>query len=398
MQSIAQPKVYGNTFDKKHFTRLWKEVKQDPWGDLKIEHMEFIKRLLQGSMEEEVTHFIGSSSGEHNCNRTDYRNGYYYRSLLTGYGDIRDIQVPRIRQGGMEFKSIERYQQRTKEVDNIVSNMFLQGVSTRKVEEVLEPLWGRRAVSAATVSNITKALDKEVFKYHNRKLKDEYHYLLFDGVYLNCKSPVHKVRRCILVCYGIKKNGKRELIDFFLTKKGESQEAWENFLNRLYHRGLEGKLLKMVSIDGNKGLYHAIQTIYPNTAIQRCWAHKLRNVANKCPRKIQEEVIKGARKIYNQDSRANALQAYKKWHKEWENRVPEAVRCLDEDIEDLLNFYEQPKEYWKKLRTTNIIERVFREVRRRTRPMSCFQNRSSVERIIFAIFHRQNRIWENSLK
>lgn len=182
-----------------------------------------------------------------------------------------------------------------------------------------------------------------------------------------------------------------------MTKKGESQIAWENFLNRLYHRGLEGKILKMASIDGNKGLYNAIQTVYPNVPIQRCWAHKLRNVANKCPRKIQEEVIKGARKIYNQDNKDKALQSYKEWHKEWENRVPEAVQCLEADIEDLLNFYEQPKEYWKKLRTTNAIERVFREVRRRTRPMSCFQNRESVERIIFAIFHRQNKIWGNSL-
>src|SRR3990167_5725290 len=114
-------------------------------------------------------------------------------------------------------------------VDIPCKNMFLQGISTRKVEEALEPLWGSRAVSSTTVSNITKALDKEVFKYHNRKVKDEYQYLLFDGIYLNCKSPVLKARRCILVCYGIKKSGKRELIDFFLTKKGESQEAWEHF-------------------------------------------------------------------------------------------------------------------------------------------------------------------------
>jgi transposase-like protein len=215
---------------------------------------------------------------------------------------------------------LPRYQQRTKEVDRIVKNMFLQGVSTplekvafltgstRKVEEVLEPLWGRRAVSSTTVSNITKALDKEVFKYHNRKLKDEYQYLLFDGIYLNCKSPVHpvrkmpsngvhKARKCILVCYGIKKNGKRELIDFLMTKKGESQGAWENFLNRLYHRGLEGKLLEAITIDGNKGLYNVIELVYPNAKIQRCWAHKMRNIANKCPRKLQKEVTKDARPV-----------------------------------------------------------------------------------------------------
>jgi len=235
---------------------------------------------------------IGTASWGHNNERTTYRNGFYPRGLLTDRGCINDRKVPRIRIGGVEYLTIERYQQRTKDLDDIVKNMFLQGVSTRKAEEVLEPLWGRRAVSSTTVSSITKALEKEVFKYHNRKLKDEYKYFLFDGIYLNCKSPVHKTRRCILVCYGIKENGKKELIDFLMTKKGESREAWENFLNRLYHRRLEGKALEMATIDGNKGVYHAIQTIYPNIKIQRCWAHKMRNIANKCRRKLQEEVIK----------------------------------------------------------------------------------------------------------
>lgn len=338
---------------------------------------------------------VGTKPWEHNNERTTYRNGFYLRGLFTDRGHISDIKVPRTRKGGVEFETLPRYQQRTKDVDNIVQNMFLQGVSTRKVEEVLEPLWGRRAVSSTTVSNITKALDKEVFKYHNRKLKDEYQYLLFDGIYLNCKSPVYKTRRCILVCYGIKKNRKKELIDFLMTKKGESQGAWENFLNRLFHRGLEGKLLEMITIDGNLGLYNAIELVYPNAKIQRCWAHKMRNIANKCPRKLQEEVIKDARAIYSQEDRNKAIAAYKRWQDKWKKTLPKAVKCLEDDIEELLTFYDAPKAYWKKLRTTNPIERQFREVRRRTRPMSCFQNRNSVERIIFAIFHRQNKIWEN---
>jgi len=395
MQNLAQLTADGKGFKERHLWKVWKEVKRDFLEDTKERQKDFLKRLLEESLQGEMRELIGSNHWEHNQDRTTYRNGFYPRGLLTDRGYISDIKVPRARKGGIEFQTIEKYQQRTKDVDRIVKNMFLQGVSTRKIEEVLEPLWGRRAISSTTVSNITKALDKEVFKYHNRKLIDEYQYLLFDGIYLNCKSPVHKTRRCILVCYGIKKNGKRELIDFFLTKKGESQEAWEHFLNRLFHRGLEGKSLEMITIDGNKGLYSAVLFVYPNAGIQRCWAHKMRNIANKCPRKLQEEVIKGARAIYCQEDKNKAIQAYKRWHKTWKEKVPGAVKCLAEDIEDLLTFYEQPKEYWKRLRTTNPIERQFREVRRRTRPMSCFQNRNSVERIIFAIFNRQNRIWEN---
>ncbi len=355
-----------------------------------------LKKLLESSLDVEVQDLIGSRHWEHNPYRRGYRNGYYSRGLLIGFGYLEDLRVPRVREGGNKFETLKRYQQRTREVDELVKEMFLNGVGTRKVKEVLEPLLGGMGVSSTTVSKITKELDREVMKYHNRVLHDRYKYLILDGIYLKAKSPVRKKRRCVLVCYGITIDGKLELVDFYLTKRGESQEAWEYFLNRLYHRGLEGKELKLVCIDGNKGLYNALRFIYPEVNIQRCWVHKLKNVANRCPRMVEEEVIGEARKIYKACDKRGALQAYREWERRWRDKVPEAVQCLEDDLEELLNFYDEPEEWRKKLRTTNIIERVFREVRRRTRPMGCFQNRESVERIIFAIFNRQNKIWENS--
>lgn len=393
MESIAQIDREGNTFKERYIKKLWKEVREDFYGDLKIEQKIFLKGLLEGSLREERDNLIGCEYWEHDGKRTNNRNGHYLRGLITSLGYIEGLKVPRVRVGGITFKTIERYKQRAKDIDRMVFDMFLHGVATRRVKEVLEPLIGANCISPTTVSNITKALDREVLKYHNRKIADEYKYLILDGIYIKTKSPVHKVKRCILVCYGIKGDGKRELIDFSLSKKGESQESWENFLNRLYHRGLEGKALQLISVDGNKGLYNAVRFVYPVAKIQRCWVHKLRNIANRCPRKIQEEVIKGARAIYNQEDRKSAKKAYKEWEGKWREKFPKVVECLEEDLEDLLSFYEEPKEYWKRLRTTNAIERVFREVRRRIRPMSCFQNRSSVERIIFAIFYRQNKIW-----
>lgn len=391
MRSIAHLKE-----DEKYFRKFWSEARENVWGDLKIETKRALKRLLETSMQIEIGDLIGTDYWQHNYNRDNYRNGYYSRGLLTSLGNIQDLQVPRLRKGGVEFKTISRYKQRTKDVDEMISEMFLLGVSTHKVKEVVEPLLGERAISSTTVSNITKVLNKEVLKFHNRKLSDDYKYLILDGIYLNTKSPVYKKRRCILVAYGIKKDNKRELIDFYLTKKGESQISWEHFLGNLYYRGLEGKNLSLAVIDGNKGLYNAVMFVYPLAKIQRCWVHKLKNVANKCPRKIQEEVIKEARKIYLAEDKKSALQAYKEWQDKWRDTVPKAVECLENDLEELLNFYTLPKEYYQKLRTTNIIERIFREVRRRTRPMSCFQNRESVERIIFAIFYRQNKIWEEN--
>lgn len=383
-------------FSGKDLFERWRRVKEDFWGDLKKETVRAVEKLLNRSMEIEVQDLIGSLPWEHNLDRITYRNGHYRRGLLTSLGYLANLHVPRVREGRINFRSIKRYGQRTGDVDQLILEMFLSGVSTRRVAEVLVPLLGERAVSSGLVSKISKVLDKQVKKFHIRKIKDEYEYLILDGIFLNTKSPVWKKRRCILAVYGIKKSGKRELIDFEMAMKGESENAWGHILNRLYHRGLEGKELRLVVIDGNKGLRNAVSLIYPEADIQRCWAHKLRNVANKVPKKVQDACIHQARQIYNAASYEEAVGAYKRWVKAWRDVCPGAVKCLEEDIEDLLNFYKYPIGLWKKLRTTNIIERVFREVRRRTRPMSCFQNRASVERIIFAVFYRLNKKWGNN--
>lgn len=388
MESVAYVQI-----DEKSLRERWKEVKEDFWEDLKRETLRALKRLLETSMQIQVQDLVGSARWKHQARRETYRNGSYGRGLLTGLGYIAEVRVPRVRSGQLSFKLLQRYKQRSADVDAMVIEMFLAGVSTRRVQEVLAPLMGEHAVSAGTVSNLTKALDRMVFKFHNRKLSDAYRYLILDGIYLRAKSPVHAKRRCVLVAYGIKADGQRELMDFMLTKKGESQAAWEQFLGRLYYRGLEGKTLALVVMDGNQGVENAVALVYPQAKVQRCWAHKLRNVANACPKKLQAEVLRGARKIYLAESRWKAVQAFQRWEERWREGVPKAVQCLERDLEDLLQFYTVPQAYWKKLRTTNSIERTFREVRRRTRPMSCFQNRESVERIIFAIFYRLNKIW-----
>ena len=325
----------------KSLEERWSNVKEDFWGDLKSQTVIALKRLLETSMEIEIQDLVGAKRWKHIVPRPSFRNGHYFRNLLTTMGLITLLKVPRLREGKKGFKVLPRYVQRAPDVDKGVLEMFLAGVSTRRVQEVLMPWMGKPTLSAGTVSTITKVLDEEVQKFHGRKLSDEYLYLVLDGIYLKTKSPIHSKRRCFLVAYGIKEDGTRELIDFKLTRKGESQVAWESFLVSLKNRGLEGTHLKLVVVDGNKGLWNAIDLVWLNVPRQRCWAHKLRNVANKIP-----------------------------------------------------PFFQCPKELWIKLRTTNVIERVFREARRRTRPISCFQNRESVERIIFAIFHRQNNLWE----
>ena len=381
-------------FTDKDLGERWTRVKEDFWDDLKVETLGAVKRLLESTMDIEVQDLAGARRWEHSARRINYRNGSYHRSLWTAYGWINSMKVPRIRSGGMSFKTFDKYKQRTDEVNSMITDMFLSGVSTRKVKEVLKPLYGRNMISASTVSAITKVLDAEVEKHHQRDISDDYLYLILDGIYLNAKSPVRSRRRCILVAYGIKADGTRELIDFRIARNGESQTAWECFLTSLVNRGFKGKILKLISIDGGKGMMSALDFIFPDVPKQRCWAHKLRNVANHLPKKLQKACTGQAHDIYDADGAGQAIKAFKTWSKIWRPIAPKAVECLETDLEDLLRFYECPKAMWIKLRTTNIIERVFREVRRRTRPMSCFTNVKSVERIIFAIFNRQNNIWK----
>jgi transposase-like protein len=363
---------------------------------LREKNLLLTRHLLERVQEERASHLTGCRKGQHYDRRRTRRNGYYYRSFLTFFGLIEELKVIRLREGSVIGYLLERYQRRSKEIDRMIQRMFLLGVSTRKVEEVLEILLGYKSISPGLVSKVSKELGVLVKEYHQRGLKDYYQYLIFDGIYVSVNSPIYKEKRCILVCYGITQFGKRELIDFEITAKGESEAAWEGFINRLYRRGLEGKQLKLAVTDGNKGTGRALDLIYPFVSRQRCWAHKMRNVSSYLPKK-ETLCLKEAKQIYQAQDKQKALQCFKDWSYRWREKYPKAVNCLSKDIEHLLYFYECPKFLWKKIRTTNLIERCFKEVRRRTKVMGYFQNGESVERIIFGLFNRQNAIWERSL-
>ncbi len=171
-------------------------------------------------------------------------------------------------------------------------------------------------------------------------------------------------------------------------------DAWEGLLNSLYNRGLKGDNAKLITIDGSGGLKSALKVVYPHVPIQRCWAHKLRNISNYLKKAYQEECIAEARKIYKAKSKYLAITEFKNWKRMWAKKAPKAVYCLEKDLEELLNCFDCPKNHWIRIRTTNAIERSFKEVRRRTRVFSCFSNRQSCDRIIYAIFTHLNNKWK----
>jgi putative transposase len=374
---------------------LWREVpaaEDEFWLAARERQQALVKGLLEGVLEEEMTLLLGASRFRRVESRRGYRNGFYERDLVTQVGIVSAIRVPRVRGMKAERPVFNRYQRRHSLVDGFIRDVFLAGVSTRRVGEVLEALLGE-AVSAQTVSRIAQTLDREVERFHRAAIEDDIRYLLLDGVYLRVKGAAGVQRKLILCAIAITVTGEKRLLDFRMAT-AESQAQWEAFLSSLRERGLAGRHLQLIVTDGCTGLHAALEMVYPEVPRQHCWVHKLRNVANHLKRSQQKECLAGARAIYQAETRKAATQAYWKWARRWREEAPKAVACLERDLDSLLNFLSSPSEHRRMVRTTNAIERCFREVRRRTRPMSCFNNNASCERIVYAVFCHLNRNWE----
>lgn len=381
----------------KHFFQ--ETNKADFWLDINKFARSMTKEFFQISLEEEMIQYQQRKSYQRSPDRIDYRNGYHTRNFDTGFGPIENIKVPRSRSGLFEPSMFKKYQRRQESVNQSIINCFLLGVSTRNVKDVLKPLIGIN-ISASTVSNATKAVDKLVRQFHKRDIADEYQFMFLDAINISVKYGNKSVKKTVLAAYGITMGGQREIIDFRISKS-ESKDACESFLNNLFNRGLKGENLKLIITDGGKGLIAAIAIVYPMVKHQRCWFHKLQNITKLLKKKNQKEVIKALRRIYNAQSRAIALRCFKDLNNAWGKDYPKVIKSLERDLEELLNFLTIPikKDYRtfirKRIRTTNVIERSFREVRRRTKPMSCFNNNDSLQRIMYAVFYRLNTNWKD---
>jgi len=226
----------------------------------------------------EFGEYVEADRYERSEGRKEYRNGHRTRSLMTTWGLIEDIRVPRGKGKGLQPKTFERYKGVHKRVDEGVLKMFLMGVSTRKVGDVLKGLLGY-TLSASYLSRVAKKLDEEVSRFFDRSLDDRFKYLFLEGVSINLSEVSRSVRKVVLVAYGLRWDGSRELIDFRVCNS-EGSGSWSSFLGNLKVRGLRGPKFKLIISDGCPGLWRAAEEVYPLVAHQLCWVHKLRNVAN----------------------------------------------------------------------------------------------------------------------
>ncbi len=367
---------------------VWQE---DIWEGISILVKAGLKIFLEGILREDIVECVGAKKYERKESRKGYRNGNYLRSLLTRYGMIEDLQVPRIREGSIDFRLFEKYQRRQYEVDAAIGRLFLLGVSTRKLNKFAREFLGTE-ISATTVSKTTETMEKEMEVFQKAEISDEAEYLFLDGM-------VHKVRelgvekKTILAGLVIYKDGRKELVGFQIADS-ETVNAWRGFLVSLKSRGLLGKNLKLITVDGNPALLSAVAEIYPFVKVQRCIAHKLRNVVTKLKRSQRATCGGESKLIFAAPNRREAIRRFKEWKGKWQIEAERATRCMEKGLMDCLQFYDFPENLWKTIRTTNILERSIREVRRRTKPMGgVFTNEKSCNRIIYGVSQYLNENW-----
>jgi transposase-like protein len=355
----------------------------DQWaGDYREAAREAITTVLKDRMQERIAHHLAWVFGQ---GIPDRRNGAYLRTVVTEIGAVI-LSIPRTRLFSPKGV-IEAYARRSRQVDELILASFLLGLSTRKVGIALLTILQEK-ISPQTVSRVAKTLDDAVSAFHRRRITTRFRALILDGIVIKRKTGAGSIKRPVLVALGIRYDGKKEIIDFRLAKS-ESGAEWRTFLTDLYNRGLTD--CEIICADGGLGLISILPEVYPNIPLQRCWAHKMRNILDKVPKKQQKSVKRGLVKIYTAQNLIEAQKYARRWAQTWIEKYPKAVKCLQDDLEELLTCFQFPDtDFRKAIRTTNVIERRFKEVRRRTRPMGVFSNRTSVERILYAVFMHEN--------
>lgn len=323
-------------------TRRIEKQLESAYFDLKNAAKDFIyeidfkgwfKTMLEDCMLTEFEeNLVCVPAYERDEKRKNQRNGFYYRSLQTVLGLIEDLRVPRPRVGGFTPSVFQKYERRQKSINKVITECYWRGISTRDVSHVVHELTGVH-VASSVVTRLTKKWNEETKLWHKRPLADEYIYLMFDGVWIKNRSMGEK-RRLVLVAYGVKTDGSREMIDYQLSQS-ESESNWQKFLTQLAARGLQGKDLKLIVSDGCKGLQNAIDTVYPLTDHQLCWAHKMRNILKNVKTDDQDKVHQGLRQLFGEDAvktKESAATIIWKWQKRWRDLYPKAVKCLDRSV------------------------------------------------------------------
>ena len=347
-----------------------------------------LQALLQAALEAEMTDAIGAEKGERTEARLAYRSGYYPRSWVTRVGTL-ELRVPQDRAGRFSTELFQRYQRSEKALVGTLAEMYLQGVSTRKVKAVTEALCGH-SFSASAISAINKSLDEALRAFAERRLTEAFPYLILDARYEKVREAGIILSQAVLVAVAVDGEGRRQVLGVDLANR-ESWTSWRDFLRGLKERGLFG--VEFVVSDDHEGLKQAICEILPGAHWQRCYVHFLRNALDYLSRKLADDCLQELRWIYDRRELAEARRDIAAWLAKWQVKHSRLCDWVEENIEETLTYYRLPQQHHKHMKSTNMLERLNQELKRRTHVVRIFPNAESCLRLVRALAVETHENW-----
>ena len=360
--------------------------------DVLVEQKDFLVPMVQEAMqtvlEMEMEETLGAGRYERNQERVGYRSGYYRRRLITRVGTIQ-LRVPQDRSGHFSTQVFEQYQRSEKALVGALAQMYVQGVSTRKVAAITEELCGHE-FSASSISEITRRLDGQLKQFSQRPLAAEYPYVILDARYERVREEGLIVSRAILIALGIDWEGRRQVLAVDYAPR-ESQNSWREFLLGLKERGLHG--VRLVVSDDHPGLKRAVREVLSEAWWQRCYVHFLRNALDYLPRKADDNCLQELRWMYERRDLEEARRDLKGWLEKWAAKYPKLCEWVEANIEETWTYYRLPLAHHKHLKSTNLLERFNQEIKRRTLVVRIFPDEASCLRLIRAIAAETHEEW-----
>jgi putative transposase len=375
---------------KKHNSKLrnWKQELKDLIAEDRDLLKAIVQEIVQEVLEAEMDETVQAEKGERTSRRLGYRSGYYGRALITRVGKL-ELWIPQDRQGRFRTEVFERYQRSEKALVSALMEMYLQGVSTRKVKAITEELCGHE-FSASTISRIVQQLDKELEKFAQRRLEEPYPYIILDARYEKVREDGAVRSQAVLIAIGINWEGRRCILAVELANR-ESASSWKDLLLGLKRRGLNG--VEFVVSDDHAGLRRAIAEVLSEAVWQRCYVHFLRNALDYLPRKADDDCLMELRWIYDRRNLEEAQRDLAVWLAKWSARYPKLCSWVEENIQETLSFYRLPRQHHKHLKSSNMLERLMEEIKRRTLVVRIFPNAASCLRLIRALAVEMHENW-----
>lgn len=353
-----------------------------------------LETVINQVLEAQMTEHLGAEHYEHSDERVGYRNGFRPRQLYTRVGPLT-LRVPQTRDGSFSTEIFNRYQRSEQAFVYTIMEMYLQGVSTRKVAKITEELCGV-SFSKSTVSNLCIELDARLKAWRDRPLGDHcYPFLIMDALVVDVRRDECVRSTGVLIAYGINAKGQREPLDILLADS-ENEASWDELFQRLKKRGLKG--LDLMVSDNHGGLVSALKRQFQGVAWQRCQVHFIRNILGHSPRHLRAEIAEQLRLIFQAENKATARKLANSLLKEFASRAERAMNCLESGLEDALSVLAFPQHYHKRLRTTNLAERMNEEIRRRQRVIRVFPNNTSALRLIGALLAEKYDEWQQACR